>query len=141
MKRLFAAAFAVSLALTILRVPSASAAPAITQQEQDELGVSYAYLLQNFYKKVEPQAVLTGAHENLIAYLKAQGINNPKIVDPHASTDDMTNVRELQREVGDAIATYGTKIGQTKITYAAIAGVLGSVKDRYTVFLDPHAYA
>jgi carboxyl-terminal processing protease len=141
MKRLFAAAIAAGLALTLIRVPSASAAPAITQQEQDELGVSYAYLIQNFYKKVEPQNVLSGAHANLIAYLKAQGINDPKIIDPHASADDLTNVRELQREVGDAIETYGNKVGQTKITYAAIAGVLGSVKDRYTVFLDPHAYA
>jgi len=141
MKRLFAAAFAAGLALTLIRVPSASAAPAITQQEQDEIGVSYAYLVQNFYKKVEPEAVLSGAHANLIAYLRAQGIADPKVVDPRASGDDLTNVRELQREVGDAITTYGTKVGQTKITYAAIAGVLGSVKDRYTVFLDPRAYA
>jgi carboxyl-terminal processing protease len=141
MKRIFAVALAAGLAVTLARMPSASAAPAITPQEEDELGVSYAYLVQNFYKKVEPQAVLDGAHANLIAYLKAQGIENPKIVETHAVGDDMANVHALQHEVADAIATYGTKVGQTKITYAAIAGVLGSVKDRYTVFLDPHAYA
>jgi carboxyl-terminal processing protease len=141
MKRIFALALAAGLAVTLARMPSASAAPSITAQQEDELGVSYAYLLQNFYKKVEPQAVLDGARTNLIAYLKAQGVENPKIVATHAVSDDTINVHELQHIVGDAIAEYGTKVGPMKITYAAIAGVLGSVKDRYTVFLDPHAYA
>jgi carboxyl-terminal processing protease len=113
----------------------------MTQQEQDELGVSYAYLVQNFYKKVEPQAVLDGAHANLVAYLKTQGIANPKIGEARATADDLANVRELEHVVNDAVQTYGKTVGTSKITYAAIAGVLGSVKDRYTVFLDPHAYA
>jgi len=141
MKRIFAAALATGLAATLAHVPSASAAAAMSQQQEDELGVSYAYLVQNFYKKVEPQNVLDGAHDNVIAYLKAQGIANPKVGAEHATGDDLTNVHELQHEVNDAIATYGAKIGATKITYAAIAGVLGSVKDKYTTFLDPKAYA
>jgi carboxyl-terminal processing protease len=142
MKRIFAAALAAGLAATLAHVPSASAAAAaMSPQQEDELGVSYAYLVQNFYKKVEPQNVLDGAHENLIAYLKAQGIAAPKIADVHASGDDLTNVHELQHEVNGAIAAYGAKVGATKITYAAIAGVLGSVKDKYTTFLDPKAYA
>jgi carboxyl-terminal processing protease len=141
MKRLFAAALAGALAATLAHVPSASAAAAMSQQQEDELGVSYAYLLQNFYKKVDAQEVLDGAHTNLIAYLKEQGVANPKITDAHASGDDLTNVHALQREVNDAIATYGNKVAPTKITYAAIAGVLGSVKDKYTTFLDPKAYA
>jgi carboxyl-terminal processing protease len=141
MKRIFAAALAAGLAATLAHVPSASAAAAMSQQQEDELGVSYAYLVQNFYKKVEPQNVLDGAHDNLIAYLKAQGIASPKIVAEHASGDDLTNVHELQHEVNDAIAAYGSKVSGTKITYAAIAGVLGSVKDKYTTFLDPKAYA
>jgi len=141
MKRIFAAALATGLAATLAHVPSASAAAAMSQQQEDELGVSYAYLVQNFYKKVEPQNVLDGAHDNVIAYLKAQGIANPKVGAEHATGDDLTNVHELQHEVNDAIATYGAKVGATKITYAAIAGVLGSVKDKYTTFLDPKAYA
>jgi carboxyl-terminal processing protease len=141
MKRIFAAALAAGLAATFAHVPSASAAAGMSQQQEDELGVSYAYLVQNFYKKVEPQNVLDGAHDNLIAYLRAQGVANPKIATEHASGDDLTNVHELQHEVNEAIAAYGAKVGATKITYAAIAGVLGSVKDKYTTFLDPKAYA
>jgi carboxyl-terminal processing protease len=141
MKRIFAAALATGLAATLAHVPSASAAAAMSQQQEDELGVSYAYLVQNFYKKVEPQNVLDGAHANLVAYLKTQGVANPKIADPHATTDDLANVHELQREVSDAITTYGAKVAPTKITYAAISGVLGAVKDKYTTFLDPKAYA
>jgi carboxyl-terminal processing protease len=141
MKRFFAAALTLALGATLAHLPSASAAAAMSQQQEDELGVSYAYLVQNYYKKVEPQVVLDGARTNVIAFLKTQGVASPKVPDLHASGDDLANVRELQREVSDAIASYGAKVPPTKITYAAIAGVLGSVKDRYTVFLDPKAYS
>jgi len=66
-----------------------------------------------------------------------------------ASDDDVTNARELEHAVSGAVATYaakaggksGVKAGVTNITYAAIAGALGSVKDKYTVFLSPKDYA
>jgi carboxyl-terminal processing protease len=141
MKRFFAAALALGLAATLAHVPSASAAAALSQQQADELTASYAYLVQDFYQKVEPQSVLSGAHASIIAYLKSTGVKEPKIVEPHASADDISNVRELQREVNEAVSAYGAKASPTKIAYAAISGVLGSVKDRYTVFLDPKSFA
>jgi carboxyl-terminal processing protease len=140
MKRIFAAALALGLAATLARVPSASAAAALSQQQADEVTASYAYLVQDFYQKVEPQHVLNGAHASIVAFLKTQGIKAPKISVPHASSDDINNVRELQREVNEAVSTYGAKVSPTKIAYAAISGVVGSVKDRYTVFLDPKSF-
>jgi carboxyl-terminal processing protease len=141
MKRLTAAALALGLTLTLAHVPSSASAAAITQQQADELTASYAYLVQDFYKKVDAQTVLDGAHSNLLAYLKANGVKDPKLVEPHASGDDVTNVRELQHQVNEAVTAYGNKVAASKITYAAIAGVMGSVKDKYTVFLDPRSYA
>lgn len=141
MKRIPAAALILGLAVTVAHVPSASAASPLTQLEADQLTQTYAYLSTEYYKKVEPQLVLNGAHTQLLAFLKTQGIANPKVYTPHASADMGTNVRELHREVSQAIAQYGNKVPSTKITYAAISGVLGSVKDKYTVFLDPKAYA
>jgi carboxyl-terminal processing protease len=99
------------------------------------------YLTQDFYQKVDSQNVLNGEHTGIVALLKTEGIKDPKISEPHASADDVNNVRELQHEVGEAVAQYGSKISTTKIAYAAISGVIGSVKDRYTVFLDPKSFA
>jgi len=142
MKRLLTAAAACGLALAVLRIPSAGAAAAsLTQQQADELTASYAYLVTDFYKKVDPQIVLDGAHASIVAMLKQEGIKNPTVGAGHATTDDVANVRELQREVNDVIGSYGAKVTPTKITYAAISGVIGSVKDKYTVFLDPKAFA
>jgi carboxyl-terminal processing protease len=141
MKRFFAAALALGLAAMLVHVPSASAAAAISQQQSDELTASYMYLTQDFYQKVDSQNVLNGAHTGILALLKTEGVKDPKITAPHASADDVNNVRELQREVGEAVTEYGSKVSTTKIAYAAISGVIGSVKDRYTVFLDPKSFA
>jgi carboxyl-terminal processing protease len=141
MKRLLAAVLTLGLAATLVHIPSASEAAVMPQQDADELTATYAYLIQDYYQKVEPQNVIDGARANIIAFLKTQGIPNPKIGAGRATLDDAGNVRELQREVNEAIATYGNKVSTTKIAYAAISGVLGSVKDRYTVFLDPKSYA
>jgi carboxyl-terminal processing protease len=141
MKRIFAAALALGLAATLAKIPSASAAAGISQQQMEQLNASYMYLSNDYYQKVEPQLVLNGARTSMIAYLKTAGIKEPKLAEPHAMTDDQSNVRELQREVNEAASAYGTKVSTTKLNYAAISGVVGSVKDRYTVFLDPKAYA
>jgi len=141
MKRFFAAAFALGLAATLAHVPSASAAAGLSPQQADELTASYAYLVQDFYQKVEPQIVLNSARTSIVTLLKTEGIKEPKLSEPRASGDDLNNVRELQREVSEAVSTYGDKVSPTKLAYAAISGVLGSVKDRYTVFLDPKSFA
>lgn len=141
MKRFFAAAFALGLTATLVHIPSASAAAGLSQQQADELTASYAYLVQDYYQKVDPQSVLNSERASILAYLKTQGIKDPKLSDPRAATDDIGNARELQREVNEAADQYGAKISTTKLAYAAISGVLGSVKDRYTVFLDPKSYA
>jgi carboxyl-terminal processing protease len=142
MNRLATTVVACGLALAIMHVPSAGAdAATLTQQQADELTASYAYLVTDYYKKVDPQAALEGARTAIIALLKQEGVKNPTVSAVHATTDDVSNVRELQREVSDVIGVYGTKTTPVKITYAAISGLIGSVKDKYTVFLDPKAFA
>jgi len=164
MKRTPFIALLLSLALIPAPVPAASAPAGISQQQATELVTSYAHLTAEFYKKVDKQAVLDGARSNLIAYLQLHGVAHPKIDALHASTDDATNARTLERFVSSAIDSYATKIGDVvkakepstaipkltlygaktgsqNITYAAIAGTLGSVKDKYTVFLSPKDFS
>jgi carboxyl-terminal processing protease len=149
MKRLFPVVFAALLALATARVPAATAAsPTLTSQQTEELVGSYAHLTADFYKKVDKQAVLDGARSSMVDYLKKHKIPNATLPALHATDDDSANAEQLHREVSTAVTTYASKLepvdslsGSTQITYAAIAGVLGSVKDRYTVFLSPKEYA
>jgi carboxyl-terminal processing protease len=151
MKRFFPVALATALALATAHVPAATAASpssSVTPQLDDELMTSYAHLVEDFYKKVDRQAALTGAHDALVAYLKAQHVANPTLPPLRATEDDTANVRALEHEVSLAVETYGANLKpveslspSTQLTYAAISGVLGSVKDRYTVFLSPKEYA
>jgi carboxyl-terminal processing protease len=140
MKRFPAVAIVLVLLVALVRIPTAGAA-ALSQQQSDELLASYAYLVANFYQRVNREVVLEAAHASLIAYLKSQGIKSPTLTPAHVGSDDGANVRDLQREVADAVTAYGSKVPSTKITYAAIAGVIGSVHDKYTTFLDPKAFA
>jgi carboxyl-terminal processing protease len=151
MKRYLAAALTLMLSLVPAALPavtSAAATPTLSAQEANELITSYAHLTTEYYKKVDKQAVFDGVRNNIVAYLRANGVANPTLPALHASDDDISNARELEHAVSSAIATYavkaggkdGGKAGATNITYAAISGALGSVKDKYTVFLSPKEY-
>jgi carboxyl-terminal processing protease len=151
MKRLVPIALAALLTLATAHVPPATAAAAagLSQAQNQELVESYAHLTGDFYKKVDRQAALEGARTSIIELLKKRHVANPTLPQLHATAeDDATNADVLSREVSTAIAAYGPKMESvdsqspaTQITYAAISGVLGSVKDRYTVFLSPKEYA
>lgn len=149
MKRLVPIAVAALLALATARVPAATAAgPSISTAQTQELVESYAHLTGDFYKKVDRQAALDGARIGMIDYLKKRHVANPSLPQVRAGDDDASNAEALQREVATAITQYAPKLEPvdalspaTQITYAAISGVLGSVKDRYTVFLSPKEYA
>ncbi len=152
MNRYLPAALILSLSLMPAAVPAAgvrTAAPALTPQEANELITSYAHLTTDYYKKVDKQAVLDGVRNNIVTFLRANGIANPTLPALRASDDDVANAHELEHEVSSAVATYalraggknGSKAGATNITYAAISGALSSVKDKYTVFLSPKDYA
>jgi carboxyl-terminal processing protease len=142
MKRYLSAALTLMLLLAPAALPAATPAastPTLSAQDANELITSYAHLTTEFYKKVDKQAVLDGVRNNIVAYLRANGVANPSLPALRASDDDVTNARELEHAVSSAIATYavkaggkdGAKTGATNITYAAISGALGSVKDKY----------
>ncbi|HEX3467917.1 MAG TPA: S41 family peptidase [Candidatus Elarobacter sp.] len=147
MKRLVPVALAALLALCTARVPAATAAAALSSQQSDELVGSYVHLTADFYKKVDRQAALDGARTSIIDYLKKHNVNATLPV-IRATDSEETNVEALHHEVSTAVSDYASKLQpveaispSTQITYAAIAGVLGSVKDKYTVFLSPKEYA
>src|ERR1700694_1761440 len=140
MKRLLPVLLAALLALATAHVPAATAAgPALSSMQVEELTMSYRRLTAEFYKKADRQAALDGARSSIVDYLKKHHVANPALPAMRASDDDSTNAEALNREVAMAVTEYASKLETTdsispssQITYAAISGVLGSVKDRYT---------
>ena len=151
MKRFIPAALIAAFALTTAGVPAATAAPAgttLSRQQTEELIVTYEHLVNDFYQKVDRQAVLNGAHDGLVEYLKSSHVT-ATLPPLHASSNnEMANAQELVSELSEAIGTYGPKLKTeegmtpaTQLTYAAMAGTLAAVKDKYTTFLTPKQYA
>ncbi|MGD0968178.1 MAG: S41 family peptidase [Candidatus Aquilonibacter sp.] len=141
MKRLLSLILAGGIAAGLLVHAAASAAtPAtINAAQANEISTSYHDLTSEFYKKVDDQQVLDGARDALIDALGKHHVNG-KIPTLHAGADE-ANVRAIELDVEDAQRAAGKRISASDLTYSAIAGMLNSVHDRYTVFLDPKDYA
>jgi carboxyl-terminal processing protease len=142
MKRTLSIALASAIGAAALAVPSAYAAtstPTISAAQSNEVSTSYHYLTTEFYRKVDDQKVLDGARDGLNYTLSKHHITN-KVPSFHASGDD-ANVRSIELDLEDAQRAAGKKVPATDLTYSAISGMLNSVNDRYTVFLDPKDYA
>jgi carboxyl-terminal processing protease len=140
MKRLVPLAIAVAFIASAVRMPSVAAGP-LSTVETDELELSYSLVASEFYKKVEPQTLLDGARTRLIAFLQKNGVGSPAVPSMRATEDATVNAHELDREVAAVASQYGSKFGTRTLTYEAIAGMLASVKDKYTTFLSPKEYA
>jgi carboxyl-terminal processing protease len=141
MKRLLSLILAGGIAAALLGVHAALAATPVTLSaaQASEISTSYHYLISEFYKRVNDQQVLNGAQAGLVDALGKHHVTG-KIPSFHAASDE-ANVRAIELDVEDAQRAAGKRVAGTDLTYAAIAGMLNSVHDRYTVFLDPKDYA
>ncbi|MBC5809455.1 MAG: S41 family peptidase [Candidatus Eremiobacteraeota bacterium] len=140
MKTRLSAIFVTLVFLFAATLPSGASA-GLSNIESDELQMSYALVTQEFYKKVDPQALLDGARKQMIAFLVKNGVKAPAIPAVRANEDQRVNARALEREVAGVVSAYGAKLGARQLTYEAIGGMLASVNDKYTTFLTPKQYA
>ncbi|MBV8244599.1 MAG: S41 family peptidase [Candidatus Eremiobacteraeota bacterium] len=143
MKRVATLFLLVVLALTAARVPAAVPATATETSfgliDAEELQLSYQHLNEQFYKKIDEQATLDSVRDSLDEYLKHTGVAKPKLAVMVAYDDPSKTEREIDREVQVASRQYHAN--PRELTYAAISGMMNSVHDRYTVFLDPKDFA
>jgi carboxyl-terminal processing protease len=142
MKRtsLFLLACIVAASLVQVRAVPSLAATGLSAQDANEIATSYNYLTTEFYKKVDPQTVLDGVHSQLQSTLKKAGyrVTLPEL---HAGTNPTANVHAIDFAVENAEKAAHDKLSGTDLSYAAISGMMGSVHDRWTVFLTPKEFA
>jgi carboxyl-terminal processing protease len=137
MKRILILALAVATIAAGTPQPSATTLGA---SQAGEIATSYHYLTSEFYKHVDAQHVIDGAQSGLQSDLTKHKIKAtlPKY---HATSNEDANVHAIDLQVENASRLSHGALSQTELSYDAIAGMLGSVHDRYTVFLDPKEYA
>ena len=143
MRRLHSTLLAALVAAALVQVPTATpAAPAqaLSPLQASEIAASYQNLTTQYYKKVDPQTVVDSVHDELAAALKRAGVNG-SLTPIHATDVATANVRSIDLAVESAERLAGPKLSATDLTYAAMSGILDSVHDRYTVFLDPAHFA
>ncbi len=143
MKRTLSLVWAGALAVTLVQLPTASAAPAshLSPTDAGELSTGYTYLTDNFYKKVDPQAVLDSVRAQMLAAMRTAGVKHADLPVMHAGDASAGNVRAIDREVESATAESRGKFSTHDMTYLALQGMMRSVNDRYTVFMTPKEYA
>jgi carboxyl-terminal processing protease len=129
-------------ALLTTAMPAGTTASGLSGLEKNEIEMTLSLLTSEFYKNVDPQVTLDGARASIVALLEKQGVKSPKVSQLRAVEDPALNARELERQVGSVVNAYGSKVGGSRtLTYSALAGMLSSVKDKYTTFLSPKEYA
>jgi carboxyl-terminal processing protease len=143
MKRILWPLWAGGIAAALIALPTASAAPAVRLSTTDagEVATSYTYLTDNFYKKVDADAVLASIRMALLAAMRTAGVKHISLPAMRESDSPTGNVREIDREIEDAATEAKGKFTAHDLSYIALDGMMRSVKDRYTVFLTPKEFA
>jgi carboxyl-terminal processing protease len=128
-----------SIILTALAVLCTSGRPARASTDVsllDLVEIDYAWttIEDHFDRTVATQRLLDGARTGLIAYLKGRGIAQPRVAVMHAEANGRGAVPAIERQIGLAIERYGARVDTRQLVYAAIAGEVAALNDRYSVF-------
>src|SRR5579884_2436560 len=119
---------------------SATAAATISPLDATEIQFSYDKLRTDFYKKTDPQVIVDGARTELQKELSTAGVRGS--LPPIFASDSVSHTAHaVGHEVDVAARLAKGKVSAHLLAYAAISGMLNSVHDRYTVFLNPKEYA
>jgi carboxyl-terminal processing protease len=113
--------------------------------DQQLLGLAYRQVERVYYKPVDSQTLIDGEHSGLQTYLrdafKAKHLSfAPALPQPQAAGDAAQDVNDLDRQLAFAQNHYARYLGANArdgLTEAALAGMLGSLHDPYTVYLSP----
>jgi carboxyl-terminal processing protease len=113
--------------------------------DQQLVGLAYRQVERVYYKPVDAQSLVDGEHTGLQTYLRAvfkvkHVAVNPALPQPQAAGDAAEDIHTLDRQLAyaqDHYASYLGKNGRDQLTQAALAGMLDSLHDPYTVYLSP----
>lgn len=127
--------WALAIALIVAFPVTIGAAPAANPSE--DLRQSYELLTTTYYSKVDPQRLLDGARQALIAEVSKRGshVAVPELQDAGSTQTNVNQLLSSITRMGSAL-----HLSQTQLTYDAINGMAKALGDRYTTFFTPEEY-
>jgi carboxyl-terminal processing protease len=148
MKPFFALIIGAFFATMLVALPAASSTVAaavtpvhISPSDAGEIASAYQHLTTDFYKKVDPQTVLTTIHAQLLSAMRTSGVGNTSLPQLRSSDANGANERAIDHEVEVAAGESRSKFTVHQLSYVALDAMMKSVDDRYTVFLTPKEFA
>ena len=130
-----------ALAALIVILPlGAHAASAANDPEKSMLDYAFERATAQFYKPTDDQTLLSGAVAGMRRAVAAGHGDPNKIPTLQASGHSGSDSAKLDGELALATQRYGKTIGERELSYAAIKGMMESLHDRWTVFMDPAEY-
>jgi carboxyl-terminal processing protease len=100
------------------------------------LTLAYEHVESQYYKPFEDQTLITGEHKALVAFLKARKVANPTLPAKLATGDHSQDLNILQSELTAVVHDYPKAATQDEYTQVAIAGMLNSLGDPYTIYMS-----
>jgi len=104
------------------------------------LDFSFQQAGAQFFKEVDDQTLLDGAVAGIKKTVKNKGGDASKLPALHTLGSKTADITQLNQELQTADRVYGKNVGDKEIAYGAIAGMLDSLHDHWTVFMTPDEY-
>jgi carboxyl-terminal processing protease len=134
------AAFILGLALALQPFAASQPAAATVSIDRAMLTYSFARATSEFYRQTADQVLLDGAVNGMRLAIKEHG-GNPSILPAvHSGASTEADSASLGHELDLATKDFARTVGGRELAYAAIQGMMMSLHDKWTVFLDPKEY-
>jgi len=107
--------------------------------ERSMVDFSFSQAADAFYKHVGDQAILDGAIDGMRVVLKAHGVNSGSVQYVHQTGSEQADISALNHALIVASRSHAS-VPERDIAYGAMAGMMNSLHDRWSVFLTPQQY-
>lgn len=133
---------AAALGAAILVVSSGLAATRAAADDVNRSMVDYAFAraVGQFYKPTDDQRLLDGAVAGMRLAVAAGHGDPKKLPTLRARGNTDADTAALNNELAAATKKFGRTVGERELSYAAIKGMMESLHDRWTVFMDPKEF-
>jgi len=132
---------AAALAAALLASSLGAAAARGDDLDRSMMDYAFARAQAQFYKATPDQTLLDGAVSGMRLAVSAMRGDPTKLPALHARGNPAADTTALNDELALATSRFGKSVGERELSYAAIKGMMDSLHDRWTVFMDPKEYA
>ena len=137
----------VALSVDSLNLPDKNLISDSDSDFDDEFGVDITIidkclgmLKEEFLNEIDMRKVATGAISGMRERLKSLKIDPKEVQDIPSSVPEKEIINTLHKRYEYIISKYGNKVKESYLSYGALRGMMNSLKDPYSVALEPKQY-